>query len=457
MIWLARRRRSENRDLEYPTPGLRTSGQRPSERGGEISSGKQLRVAVAGAGAFGRNHLRVVRELEAAGEGVALTAAVEQDAARAEEAAKRYGIRVFASIDELLKADLNLDAACVAVPTVKHHEVAAALLEAGLDLLVEKPLAANLAEADDLIERAERRGRIVQPGHLERFNPAVLAVEPRLKRPMFFEAHRLSVFTPRALDVDVVLDLMIHDLDIVLTFARSAVREVRAVGLPIVSPKVDIANVRVEFETGCVANFTASRVSTERVRKLRFFEPREYVSIDYARREVLAIRMEDSGASGVSEEHRHPPLPQELKRGKDGAPNSSVQLAQAAAEFLATGKLDGAAIEKLMGSGQIPATVAMGIVAAKNDPEKLKAIAKGLAGPQDGPAPGLRFVKPEVTPGEPLKLELLSFFESVRTRKTPKVTARQGRAALELALAIQAAMAAHAERAGLEDFFRGRC
>jgi predicted dehydrogenase len=413
-----------------------------------------LRVAVAGAGAFGRNHLRVVRELEAAGQGVVLTAAVEPDAARAEEAAKQYGIKVFASIDELLKADLNLDAVCVAAPTVKHHEVAAALLEAGLDLLVEKPLAANLAEADDLIERAERRGRIVQPGHLERFNPAVLAVEPRLKRPMFFEAHRLSVFTPRALDVDVVLDLMIHDLDIVLTFARSAVREVRAVGLPIVSPKVDIANVRVEFETGCVANFTASRVSTERVRKLRFFEPREYVSIDYARRDVLVIQMDESGVSGVGDRHRYPPLPQEQKRGKDGAPNSSVQLAQAAAEFLATGKLDRAAIEKLMASGQIPATVAMKIVAAKNDPEKLKEIAKGLAGPQDGPAPGLRFVRPEVTPGEPLRLEILSFLESVRTRRTPKVTARQGRAALELALAIQAAMAAHAERAGLGDFFK---
>ncbi len=252
-------------------------------------------MAVAGAGAFGRNHLRVVRELEAAGvdaagRGVALVAAVDPDAVRADEAAKQYGIKTFASIDELLRADLKLDAAIVAVPTVKHHEVAAALLDAGLDLLVEKPLAATLAEADDLIVRAERGGRIVQPGHLERFNPAVLAVEPNLKRPMFFEAHRLSVFTPRALDVDVVLDLMIHDLDIVLTFAKSAVREVRAVGLPILSPKVDIANVRVEFESGCVANFTASRVSTERVRKLRFFEPRQYVSIDYARRDVLVIR-----------------------------------------------------------------------------------------------------------------------------------------------------------------------
>ena len=166
------------------------------------------------------------------------------------------------------------------------------LLDAGLDLLIEKPLAATLAEADDLIRIQENKKRIVQPGHLERFNPAVLAVEPSLTRPMFFEAHRLSVFSPRALDVDVVLDLMIHDLDIVLTFAKSPVREVRAVGLPMVSPKVDIANVRVEFESGCVANFTASRVSTERVRKLRFFEPRQYVSIDYARRDVLVIRID---------------------------------------------------------------------------------------------------------------------------------------------------------------------
>jgi len=396
-------------------------------------------VAVAGAGAFGRNHLRVVRELEAAGEGAALVAAVEADTARAAEAEKQYGIKVFTTIDELLKADLKLDVACVAVPTVKHHEVASALLDAGLDLLVEKPLAANLAEADDLIARAERGGRfgarpgprIVQPGHLERFNPAVLAVEPTLKRPMFFEAHRLSVFTPRALDVDVVLDLMIHDLDIVLTFARSPVREVRAVGLPILSPKVDIANARVEFESGCVANFTASRVSTERVRKLRYFEPRQYVSIDYARRDVLVIRIDDREA-----------------------PSSSAQLAQAAAEFLTTGKFDPAVIQKLLASGQVPAALVVQVAAAKNDPDKLTEIAKSLTGTHDGLAPGLSFSKPEVTPGEPLRLEILSFLESVRTRQAPKVTARQGRAALELALTIQAQMAAHAERAGLGDFFK---
>jgi len=432
--------------------------QRSLERGGEIASGRQLRVAVAGAGAFGRNHLRVVRELETAGEGAALVAAVDPDAACADEAAKQYGIPVYPRIEDLLRADLKLDAACVAVPTVKHHEVAAALLDAGLDLLVEKPLAASLNEADDLIARVERTGRIVQPGHLERFNPAVLAVEPKVKRPMFFEAHRLSVFTPRALDVDVVLDLMIHDLDIVLTFARSAVREVRAVGLPVVSPKVDIANVRVEFESGCVANFTASRVSTERVRKLRFFEPRQYVSIDYARRDVLVIRIDGSGASGVGDQHGLPPLPQEQKRGNDGATGSSIQLEQAAAEFLATGKLDAALMQKLVASGQIPSALVMKVLAAKNDPEKLREIAKGLAEPHaethDGPAPGLSFVKPEVTPGEPLRLEIASFLESVRTRREPRVTARQGRAALELALTIQATMAAHADRAGLRDFFK---
>jgi len=360
-----------------------------------------LRVAVAGAGAFGKNHLRVYRELEtagpdAAGVAVALVAAVEPDPARAADIASRYAIPVFAAVDKLLAADLRLDAATVAVPTVHHHAVASALLDAGLDLLVEKPIAATLAEADDLIARAEKSKRILQPGHLERFNPAVLAIQPQLRRPMFFEAHRLSVFTPRALDVDVVLDLMIHDLDIVLTFAASPVREVRAVGLPILSPKVDIANVRVEFESGCVANFTASRVSTERVRKLRFFEPRQYVSIDYARQDLLVIRV------------------------------------------------DGAAAAKL------PAEIAAMIAAGKADPALLAKLANAGT---SGPAPGLSFVKPPVTPGEPLRLEIVSFLESVGTRRQPLVTARQGREALALALEIQASMAAHAKRAGLEDFF----
>jgi predicted dehydrogenase len=381
---------------------------------------------VAGAGAFGRNHLRVLRELETERAGVALVAAVDPDAGRADEAAKQYGIPVFASVDALLKADLNLDAACVAVPTIRHYEVASELLSNGLDLLIEKPLAATLAEADALVQNQKN---IVQVGHLERFNPAVMAVEPGLTRPMFFEAHRLSVFTPRSLDVDVVLDLMIHDLDIVLTFSKSPVREVRAVGLPILSPKVDIANVRVEFESGCVANFTASRVSTERVRKLRFFEPRQYVSIDYARRDVLVIRM--GGDDGATTDER--------VKGLMHALPSHVRsmLPRKVAEDVIAGKVEAATIAKYATMVGIDPAVVTQFIAPT------------------GPAPGLSFVKPEVTPGEPLKLEILSFLESVRTRRPPRVTAQQGRAALELALTIQAQMAAHAERAGLEDFFKG--
>jgi predicted dehydrogenase len=393
-----------------------------------------LRIAVAGAGAFGKNHLRVYRELERENAGVQLVAAVDPDEARAAAITAEYGIPVFPDADALLRADLHLNAATVAVPTVHHHAVASQLLDTGLDLLVEKPLAATLAEADDLVARAERAGRILQPGHLERFNPAVLAIQPHLRRPMFFEAHRLSVFTTRALDVDVVLDLMIHDLDIVLTFAHSPVREVRAVGLPIVSPKVDIANVRVEFESGCVANFTASRISTERVRKLRFFEPRQYVSIDYARRDVLTIRMDEQTGAAIS-----------------------PQLAAAAAEFLQTGKLSSSVIQQLLGAGQIPPALLGEIMGAQSDPAKLREIAERLAAPtqppQPGPAPGLSFHKPEITQGEPLRLEIQSFLNSVRTRREPHVTARQGREALALALTIQNTMASHAQRAGLASFF----
>jgi predicted dehydrogenase len=373
--------------------------------------------------------------METAGLGVALVAAVEPDSSRATDTAAKYAIHVFSTVDELLAADLRLDAATVAVPTVHHHAVASALLDAGLDVLVEKPLAASLSEADDLIRiagtgRAGKGSLIVQPGHLERFNPAVLAVEPLLRRPMFFEAHRLSVFTPRALDVDVVLDLMIHDLDIVLTFANSPVREVRAVGLPILSPKVDIANVRVEFESGCVANFTASRVSTERVRKLRFFEPRQYVSIDYARRDVLVIRV-DPGAGKPSPAELIASLPPEI----------AAMLPPGIAEGIASGKIDLKKID--------PALIAQFAAMAKIDPS----VIAQFTSPAESPA-SLSFSKPEVNPGEPLRLEIESFLDSVRTRREPRVTARQGRNALALALEIQAAMAAHAQRAGLENFFK---
>ncbi len=257
-----------------------------------------MNVAVFGAGAFGHNHVRVYRELQDAGLPVALTAIVEPDATRADALHQKYQVPVYATLDECLAArtpGLRIDAASVCVPTSAHFSVTSELLRAGIDVLVEKPIAATLEQADALVDLATAQGRTLQVGHLERFNPAITAVEPLLNCPMFFEVHRLSVFSPRALDVDVVLDLMIHDLDIVLTFARSGVREVRAVGLPILSPKVDIANVRLEFESGAVANFTASRVSTERVRKLRFFQPRQYVSVDYQRKDLLIINVDHDG------------------------------------------------------------------------------------------------------------------------------------------------------------------
>jgi len=217
----------------------------------------------------------------------------------------------------------------------------------------------------------------VQPGHLERFNPAVTAARQHLHKPMFFEVHRLSVFTPRSLDVDVVLDLMIHDLDIVLNLVASPVREVRAVGLPVLSRKVDIANVRIEFENGCIANFTASRISTERVRKMRFFQPHQYLSLDFARQDLLMIDV----------------------------------------------------------------TAAAGMY-----PAQLAALAQ-MAGQH--PSAGLSLKKVSVEQGEPLRLEIASFLDAVRTRATPLVSVEDGRAALALALEINQAIAAHAKRTGL--------
>lgn len=257
-----------------------------------------LRVGVVGAGAFGRNHLRVYSELQASGLGVKLVAAVDADATVAAEAGVLFGVPAFTSVADCMAA-VKLDAASVCVPTAHHAATAESLLVAGVDVLVEKPIAASVADADRMVDVARQHGRILQVGHLERFNPAVSAARERLNRPMFFESHRLSVFTARSLDVDVVLDLMIHDLDIVLSLVNSPVREVRAVGLPVLSSRVDIANVRLEFENGCIANFTASRVSTERVRKLRFFQPHQYLSLDFARQDLLLIDV--TGAAGMSD------------------------------------------------------------------------------------------------------------------------------------------------------------
>lgn len=339
-----------------------------------------LRIAVIGAGAFGRNHLRVYQELAQAGEAIELVAVVDADAKTLAEATAKFGVPGFASVAECLVAT-RVDAASVCVPTVFHRGVAEELIAEGVDVLIEKPIAPSLEDADSILALAARHGRIVQVGHLERFNPAVTAARRALHKPMFFESHRLSVFTPRSLDVDVVLDLMIHDLDIVLSLANSPVREVRAVGLPVLSPKVDIANVRVEFESGCVANFTASRISTERVRKLRFFQPHQYLSVDFARQDLLMIDV--TAAAGM-------------------------------------------------------------------DLAKLAAMAQMLSSAGEHPSAGLSLKKVDVPQGEPLRLELAAFLASVRERSVPIVSGDDGRAALALALEITAAIADHAERAGLK-------
>src|SRR5450631_1172448 len=242
----------------------------------------QPRVAVIGAGAFGQNHCRVVHESSRA----QLAAIVDSDAARAQEAAARYQTAAFTDYRDLPG---KIDAAVIAAPTTVHAEIGCHLLAAGVDVLVEKPIAIDLASADGLIAAAAQAGRILQVGHLERFNPAVLALEQRVTLPLFFEIHRMNLFSPRSLDVDVVLDLMIHDVDLVLALARAEPEEIRAAGISILSSKVDIANVRLQFPNGCVANLTASRISTERIRKLRLFQPQQYLSLDYARQDLAVF------------------------------------------------------------------------------------------------------------------------------------------------------------------------
>jgi predicted dehydrogenase len=369
-----------------------------------------VRVAVVGAGAFGRNHLRVYRELESAHPDlVQLAALVEPEATLRDTLAAQYNIPAFASVTEMLgvlkgtgfspsvgappktngaSAPEGIHAASVCVPTTLHAAVAEQLLLGGIDTLIEKPFAATLVEADHLLTLARERDRILAVGHLERFNPAVTATLAALNKPMFFEAHRLSIFTPRSLDVDVVLDLMIHDLDIVLALVASPVKEVRAVGLPVISRKTDIANVRLEFASGCVANFTASRVSTEQVRKLRLFQPHQYLSLDFARQELLSIDVDPRLVAAM------------------GAPGPAFGT-------------------RVPDAASIPAAT------------------------PTHPTAGFSLSKSDVPKGEPLRLELEDFLASVRHRTPPRVTGEAGRAALALALEINQQIAAHAQRAGL--------
>lgn len=300
---------------------------------------------MVGAGSFGKNHLRVIHNSSHAD----LAGVFDLDPARAADAASPHSCAVFGSLEELAE---HATAAIVATPTVTHAELGCRLMELGLDVMVEKPISNTLPGATALVETAERCGRILQVGHLERFNPAILALESVITTPLFFEVHRLSEFSPRSLDVDVVLDLMIHDLDILLALTGNKPEEIRAAGISILSSKVDIANVRLQFPGGCIANLTASRVSTERVRKLRVFQPHEYISLDYGRQDAVRFRVK--------------------------------------------------------------------------------------------PPAGIDFAPLAVVKDEPLRLELENFFESISTRRPPRVTGQQALAALELALDISAKIEEHA-------------
>jgi predicted dehydrogenase len=269
-----------------------------------VPGAKKIRVAVVGVGDFGRNHARVYRSLEDA----ELVAVVDSNAERAAAVAAEFGVQ--AETDSRSLAG-RVDAVSLAVPTVEHARIGCALLAQGLDVLVEKPIASSLAEADQLLAAAQQHGRILQVGHLERFNPAVTAVQPVVARPLFFEVHRLGIFTARSLDIDVIFDVMIHDLDILLALVNVPVTDLRAVGIPVITDKIDIAHARIEFATGAVANVTASRVSTERVRKMRFFQEHEYISLDYIRQDALRIRVTGAGSQPQFGFEKLPAQPEE--------------------------------------------------------------------------------------------------------------------------------------------------
>lgn len=251
--------------------------------------GSTIRVGVIGVGYLGRHHARLYAELP----GATLVGVADVDENRARDVAAATRARAFTDYREMLP---QVDAVSVVVPTSQHHRVAMDCLHAGLDVLLEKPMTVTLAEAGELIAQADAKRRIVQIGHLERFNGAVRALAPRLTVPRFIESHRLGPFVGRGTDVHVILDLMIHDLDIILSLVRSPLTDIRAVGVPVLTSNIDIANTRLEFADGCVANVTASRVSKDAIRKLRVFQPDAYFSLDYQKQELIMARRVDGAA-----------------------------------------------------------------------------------------------------------------------------------------------------------------
>jgi predicted dehydrogenase len=268
-----------------------------------------VRVAVVGVGALGQHHARVYAALP----GVRLVGVFDRDEGRAAEIAGRHGAKVFGGLDALAA---EVDAVSVAVPTIDHHAIARALLESGRDVLVEKPMTTTLEQGEDLIAVARRQGALLQVGHIERFNPAVDVLTRVAGHARFIEVHRLGSFSPRSLDIDVVLDLMVHDLDIVLAIDGTEAVQVDAVGVPVLTPRVDIANARLRFDSGLIANLTASRVSAEKVRKFRVFAPSTYVSVDFGRREAQVYRLTpgDGGMPEIQVEQTSAPDEEPLKR-----------------------------------------------------------------------------------------------------------------------------------------------
>ncbi|MHB8770699.1 MAG: Gfo/Idh/MocA family protein [Syntrophales bacterium] len=317
-------------------------------------NGQEIRVGVVGIGHLGGYHLQKYGQIP----GCRIVGVVDPVEERARKAAEMYGCRVVGDCRELVGM---VDAVSIAVPTGAHYETAAVFLRAGVDVLLEKPIAATLAEADELIALAEAKGLIFQIGFVERFNPAVVALRTVMDRPLFIESHRLHPFFERGTDVDVILDLMVHDLDIILHFVRSPVETVDAVGVSVLSEKVDIANARLTFASGCVANITASRVTGKTMQKIRFFGVEGYHAVDYRKRELVSL-------------------------GRGTGPGGQVTITE--------------------------------------NPVEIKM--------QD-----------------PLEEEVRAFVGSVAGRRPPAVSGRDGRAALELALAINDAIARNRARSPL--------
>jgi len=273
---------------------------------------KNIKIGVVGIGHLGKYHLQKYRKMD----NCEIVGVADTILEHAQEAAKNYGCFASADYRDLLD---KVDAVSIAVPTGEHFKVAADFLAAGIDVLIEKPICATVSEADRLIDLARKKNLILQVGFVERFNPAVMALEKVITRPVFIEVHRLHPFFERGTDVDVVLDLMIHDLDIILKFVNSQVKSLEAVGVPVLSDKIDISNVRLSFDCGCIANITASRISAKTMQKIRFFSPEGYHSVDCQKREILSLNkiMNSEGRQQIVQNNievgSHDPLEEEIR------------------------------------------------------------------------------------------------------------------------------------------------